>query len=292
MSALRNTVTLRTCPMNNVTPEPLVINDTNLSRAWARTFLRTLENPGTEISPLVLSLSGFNTDGTVNEDAGVRGALDALLTDMDYWDIETVAFTIFPQRYWTLAGGDRAKLFAIYRDAFPRIQAMNPRNNRRGLYFERLMMYGRGPCSGNQLEWILSQYEDHTSVRRSMLQATTFDPERDHIPDAQLGFPCLQHVTFVPSRAGLVVNAFYATQQLFDKAYGNYLGLAQLGAFMAHEMELPLARVNVNIGIAKLDRPGKTDSKLAGLISAARMCVEAATAVPLSGRRAAAEFRV
>ncbi len=73
------------------------------------------------------------------------------------------------------------------------------------------------------------------------MQATTFDPGRDHVADARLIFPCLQQVSFVPTKEGLVVNAFYATQQIFDKAYGNYLGLAQLGAFMAHEMGMPLA---------------------------------------------------
>ncbi len=46
----------------------------------------------------------------------------------------------------------------------------------RASIIERLMMYGRGPCDGNQLEWILSQYESRPGVRRSMWQATTFDP--------------------------------------------------------------------------------------------------------------------
>jgi hypothetical protein len=39
----------------------------------------------------------------------------------------------------------------------------------------------------------------------------------------------MQHMSFEPTQEGLVVNAFYATQQLFIKAYGNYLGIAQLG---------------------------------------------------------------
>jgi len=222
-------------------------------------------------------------------ESDVRDALDAVLAEMDYWDVETVAFTIFPERYWELAGGDRVKLFAIYRDAFPRIQAMNPRNNRRGLYFERLTMYGRGPCGGNQLEWIISEHNARTRVRRSKLQATTFDPGRDHVPDAQLGFPCLQHVSFVTTRVGLVVNAFYATQQVFDKAYGNYLGLAQLGAFMAHEMGISLVRLNVNVGVAKLERVTKTDIRLAALIRATRACLRSVEAsVPLSDDRCAA----
>jgi hypothetical protein len=57
-----------------------------------------------------------------------------------------------------------------------------------------------------------------------MLQATTFDPEFDHTASAQLGFPCLQQVSFEPTAAGLVVNAFYATQQLFDMNRPGFVG--------------------------------------------------------------------
>lgn len=262
--------------MSSSTPEPLVISDTDLSRAWSRLFLHVLDNPGTEVSPLVLTISGFSPDGQVAQDTTFRAALDTALADTNHWDVETVAFTIFPQRYWQLAGSDRGKLFAIYRDAFPRIRAMNMQCNRRGLYFERMVMYGRGPCDGNQLEYILSQFNGRRSVRRSMLLTAVFDPERDHVPDAQLGFPCLQQVSFVPTQAGLVVNACYATQQIYDKAYGNYLGLIQLGAFMAQEMGMPLARLNVNVGVAKLERVGKSDQRLAALIGAARACAAAA----------------
>jgi hypothetical protein len=106
-----------------------------------------------------------------------------------------------------------------------------------------------------------------------MLQATTFDPGRDHVASAQLGFPCLQQVSFEPTAAGLVVNAFYATQQIFDKAYGNYLGLAQLGAFMAHEMGTLLVRMNVMVGVAKLERITKSDSDFAPLVAAAEALV-------------------
>src|SRR3546814_15497938 len=88
-----------------------------------------------------------------------------------------------------MAQGDRAKLFEFYKMAFPFYRAQNPKANGKGLYFERLMMYGRGPCDGNQLEWILSQYDSRPGVRRSMWQATTFDPARDHSATAQLGFP-------------------------------------------------------------------------------------------------------
>jgi hypothetical protein len=252
---------------------PLLVDEPDLSKAWAKAILHVIDHPGLEISPLVLSVTGFDDNGASTENATVRQALDALLLAKGLRNVEDVAFTIFPQRIWQIAQGDRARLFDYYRKAFPRYQAMNPRDNRRGLYFERLISYGRGPCDGNQLEWILSQFNGRDGVRRSMFQASVFDPDRDHVADAQLQFPCLQHVSFEPTKEGLVVNAFYATQQLFVKAYGNYLGIAQLAAFMAHEMKTKLVRMNVIIGVAKFERISKTDPDLAPLLVAARACI-------------------
>jgi hypothetical protein len=256
-----------------VAPPPFMIDDTNLSRAWARLLLRVLDGAGTEVAPLILSLSGFDEHGAVCEDATVRQALDRLLKRKGRVAVDNVAFTIFPQRLWQMSRGDREQFFALYRKTFPRWQAMNRKANGRGLYFERMVMYGRGPCDGNQLEWILSQFGSRAGVRRSMLQATTFDPGRDHVASAQLGFPCLQQVSFEPTSAGLVTSAFYATQQIFDKAYGNYLGLAQLCAFMALEMGMPLARLNVMVGVAKLERITKSDPDFVPLVAAAQALV-------------------
>lgn len=271
---------------------PVLINEPNLSRAWAKAVLHVLDHAGTDISPLVLSVTGFDDNGVPAEAPEVRHALDVLLKGQHLRSVEDVAFTIFPQRLWQVAQGDRGLLFKFYRDAFPRYQAMNPRDNRRGLYFERLISFGRGPCDGNQLEWILSQYGQRNGVRRSMFQASVFDPERDHVADAQLQFPCLQHFSFEPTAEGLVVNAFYATQQLFVKAYGNYLGIARLGAFMAHEMKTKLFRVNVIVGVAKFERISKTDPLLSPLVVAARASLQTITSAiePISRLAASKEL--
>jgi len=254
--------------------EPVVISDSNLSRAWSHLLIELLSGAGTEIAPLVLSLTGFDDDGVASEDLALRHALDELLVRKDRLSVEDVAFTIFPQRVWEISRRDRARFFKLYSATFPRYRAMNRKANGRGLYFERMVMYGRGPCNGNQLEWILSQYHARPGVRRSMFQATTFDPGRDHVARAQLNFPCLQQVSFEPTTAGLVVNAFYATQQVFDKGYGNYLGLARLGAFMSHEMEMRLARLNVMVGVAKLERITKSDPDFAPLVAAAEALLQ------------------
>ena len=137
-----------------VAPPPTLIDDTNLSRAWARLLLQVFDGAGTEVAPIILSLSGFAQNGQAVEDPAVRRALDQLLVRKGHIVVDNVAFTIFPQRLWEMSRGDRTRLFARYSATFPRWQAINRKANGRGLYFERMVMYGRGPCEGNQLEWI------------------------------------------------------------------------------------------------------------------------------------------
>ena len=272
---------------SRMTPDrqtPLFIEDDNLSRAWSRAFLHICDHPGTTIQPLVVSLTGFTALGDVAEDVAVRSALDTCLRATGKRDIEAVAWAIFPQNLWRFAQTDRHRLFDLYKETYPRFRELNLAQNGRGLYFERLVAFGSGPIDGNQLEWIISQYLGRPGVRRSMLQAAIFDPARDHVADAQLGFPCLQQVSFVPDENSLTLNAFYATQQLYDKAYGNWLGLCRLGIFMAHEMGLTFTRLNCVSGIEKLERISKTAPSLSPVIEAARSCVSARTLVE-SGTR-------
>ena len=48
-----------------VAPPPLLIDDTNLSCAWARVLLHVLGNAGKEVAPLMLSVTGFAQNGTL-----------------------------------------------------------------------------------------------------------------------------------------------------------------------------------------------------------------------------------
>lgn len=249
---------------------PLLLQGNNLSRVWSEGFLYLVDHPSNEISPLVVSITDF-TDGEPFEDKELRAALDKALKENRKVEVHTVANTIFPKSVWRACKYDRALLFKTYKETIPRYKAWEPTKNHRGMYFERLIDFGKGPHDGNQLDFIITEFNSRTGVRRSMLQASIFDPKRDHVRSAQLVFPCLQHVSFVPNDGGLIINAFYATQQIFEKAYGNYLGLCRLGHFMAHEMRLTLERMNCVIGVEKLDFSPK--SKLSSLIEAARKVV-------------------
>ena len=64
---------------SNVATAPLTIEADNLSVAWAEILLRIVDNPGKEIAPLVVSLTGFGDDGTLAEDQVFRTKVDELL---------------------------------------------------------------------------------------------------------------------------------------------------------------------------------------------------------------------
>jgi hypothetical protein len=58
---------------------PVIIEDANLSWAWARVVMHIQEHAGKNIAPLLVSVSGFDADGAPHEDAALRRDLDVLL---------------------------------------------------------------------------------------------------------------------------------------------------------------------------------------------------------------------
>ena len=78
-------------------------------------------------------------------------------------------------------------------------------------------------CEDNGVDYIFGWegMRRQSGIRHSMLQASTFDPARDHVASAQLGFPCLQQVSFEPTQAGLVTNAARAGRSMSDTSRGN-----------------------------------------------------------------------
>ncbi len=255
---------------------PVTLAADNLSLGWGL-VLNALAKPGvTRLAPLTLTITGFDDEGVAAEIPDIREAVDDFLEAQGKRDTENVAWTIFPQQDWLIAGGDRELFFEIYTESFQRVQAFNARNNKRGSYFQRLVDLGGGGKGPNQLKWLLDEYDQHPKARRtSKFQATTFDPVRDHTSAGQLEFPCLQQVSFTFEDGGLQLNAFYATQQIARKGYGNYLGLSRLGAFVAGQMGLRFEQLNVFVGVAKMDVK-KSDPDLAALLDVVRRHLPAA----------------
>ena len=220
----------------------LTIEEDNLSVAWAKALFHVVEEG--EISPLTVVIRGF-TDGQPMEVAPIRLLLeDALGADAKGISCNEVANTIFPNSLWN-PEADRQQLYERYLRIMPRV--LKVRRNRYGVYFQRLIAYGHDAAFNggvNQLEHIIQTWHGGNH-RRSALQVAIFDPTKDHTNQRMRGFPCLQQVAFAPQGAdGLTVTGLYATQYIFERAYGNYLGLCRLGRFMAQEMGRQLTQVN------------------------------------------------
>jgi hypothetical protein len=65
----------------------------------------------------------------------------------------------------------------------------------------------------------------------------------------------MHQVAFLPNTAAhsLQVVGFYPMQYLYERAYGNYLGLIRLGQFMAKEMNLQLEAMSCVSIVAKME---------------------------------------
>lgn len=237
------------------------IEDTNLSHAWAKVFVEAMKRPKSNPAPVVITLTGF-VDGLPVEDLETRQELDKTLTAMGKNSTRVSSLMIFPYDQWVRKGRPpRDEFFTWCVERFaPRLKARDPRN-RRGLYFERMMRHPAGAGThtydGNQLKHIIDLWywcQDHGKrPRQSALQVACFAPHKDHNLQPRQGFPCLQQVSFTyDNSGGMAVSAYYPTQYIFDRGYGNYLGLCHLGAFMAHELGLELVRLNCFVARVEL----------------------------------------
>jgi hypothetical protein len=242
---------------------PKLISETNLSIAWGKAFLTTIEG-SKGLMPLTISIGGFVT-GIPVENEQIRKALDEALSRNGKYESAISAMTIFPFKYWNLMNRPHIEeLSELYLKKYlPRLRARD-RLNRSGTYFERMIAFGGVRGKGgqllneckNQLRHIVSLWPrngEGSRPRRSALQVAIFDPVKDHNGSPRSIFPCLQQVSFTYDQTGgLAVNAYYPSQYIFDRAYGNYLGLCHLGCFMGHELGLQLVRLNCFIGRPEL----------------------------------------
>jgi len=255
-----------------MTAELMTIEETDVSTAWAKAFLKVITRGVYELSPLVVTVT--MDDDPAPEVDTIRTALDKCIREFrasnnenlkKIHTVHTVANTIFPYSYWNPnAANDAELLYDRFEKAWPRLKKCS--QNKRGSYFRRLTAFRPKEVDVapiNQLQHVVDTYKSGNH-RRSALQASIFDPAFDHTNSRQLGFPCLHQVSFAPvGHNGLSVTAFYSMQYIVDRAYGNYLGLCRLGEFMAKQLGLKLKRMTCVAAIAQRGTPGK--GQLAGL---------------------------
>jgi hypothetical protein len=239
--------------------DPILISEANLSLVWARAFLKTLELPLQNPPPFAITIDGFESNSPI-EEARIRNVVDEHLHATGKNSVHASAFVIFPYSACVHRGRPAADAFFDFclNRLAPRLRA-RCQLNKRGMYFERMMKFV-GNTDGalqahNQLAYIINLWrkgrEQNWRPPHSRLQVSCIDPFHDHDGNRRPSFPCLQQVSFgydSDDTESLSITAYYPVQYVFDRGYGNFLGICQLGEFMAHELNLNLVRFTCFVG--------------------------------------------
>ncbi|WP_063803485.1 MULTISPECIES: hypothetical protein [Streptomyces] len=240
------------------------VAERDVTQAWvaACNKLDRKDNPGRTGLHTVVRIAEPTRDDPV-----FRAELDRLRTALGLWPLETVASTLFPAALAarTASAGELAER---YRRMYPAIKRYP--GNHRGTYFGRLVFYpAASKDSVDQLGTVISRLRAQAAGTKiaagyEIDLAATADTEAGadllvHTAgkdNSYIGFPCLSHLSLQLDRDQRVhAAALYRSHFMFERAYGNYLGLGRLLAYIAKQAGLACGTLTVVAGHARLDGP-------------------------------------
>jgi hypothetical protein len=235
-----------------------VVDHDNISMAWLEALGRLTECADGKAIHLAVCIRQPRQP----EDQAIRRALDGFIENARkrnrrLWPVSTVANTIFPAAFYQPhAEHARGRLYELHAKA-QRIQDRLGRESEN--YFNRLVAYPASDGDAfNQLEYIVDRMIKQRKPRKggrggalsSAYEAGLTVPDgadlRVQAPGQDRntrGFPCLSHISFTLEHDRLNLAALYRNQHFVARAYGNYLGLIRIGAFVASEVGVELAEV-------------------------------------------------
>lgn len=221
----------------------ILTSGSTISEAWLSALEALTERDGVAVN-LCVAIAD-----PCREDLGVRHVLDSFLQSQSGGQrtVTTVANTVFPQSLYRGVGTEaRERLYLSYTDrAYPVLQ--RHRENKFGTYFYRLIAYPQGQEPINQLERVVLRLRAQLANRQGLssiyeLGISTGEDEgcelRIQCPGKDTrtrGFPCLSHISLTLEGGRLHLTATYRNQYFISRAYGNYLGLSRLLAFLCKE---------------------------------------------------------
>lgn len=241
-----------------------MIDERNLSTAWLAALEFLLRGDGTGTNLMVVIRE------PVVEDSAIRRTLDAFIgTRASVFPIATVANTIFPQSLYLEHLGSKAREHLYAMHAQRRQVMLRHPASKWGTYFDRLVAWPDPRGEINQLERTIERLRMQLCRNNPLSSAYELgvsavgddDVESEagsHSPDcgtAELhihlpghdrrvrGGPCLSHLSLTLTGGRLHLSALYRNQHFIKRAYGNYLGLSRLLAFLCREVGCPMGEI-------------------------------------------------
>jgi hypothetical protein len=255
----------------------ITVDAPDTSRAWLEACTRLSEVPGKKAFHTVVRIAR-----PLQEDPHLRAELDRLRaarTKEPLYPIDTVVNTLFPAALAATCT-THDELTGRYRALYPRLQEI--RRNARGTYFGRLISYPGTPEKPQPVDQLARVIRRLDKLRTSAKWSAVYEAGTAHVADdadgecdeppqgaagpeaviraasidtQTLDFPCLSHCSFQLDSTTDTVHlaAYYRSHYMFDRAYGNYLALGHLCAWVARHASLAPGTVSVMAGCARLD---------------------------------------
>ncbi|MBL1120487.1 hypothetical protein JK364_50585 [Streptomyces sp. 110] len=249
----------------------------DISRAWLEACTRLAGLPGNRAFHTVVRI----TD-PLQEDPHLRVELDRLRaarTKPLLYPVDTVVNTLFPVELAATCATHQ-ELTSRYRALYPRLCEV--RRNARGTYFGRLVAYPGTHDKPEPVDQLARVIRRLDKLRSSAKWSAVYEAGTAHVTDDDapqeeemvptsagteapiraaaldtqtLDFPCLSHCSFQFDSATDTVHlaAYYRSHYMFDRAYGNYLALGHLCAWVARHTQLTPGTLTVMAGCARLD---------------------------------------
>lgn len=226
----------------------------NISEGWLAAVRMLDAVPSYKAIHLVLRI----IDPTA-EDPTIRNAAQQLIDDFntngasEKPDIVTTRNTIFPASYARRTDGP-AELAAYYRERYTKDGLRGFPDNKRGTYFGRVVAYPReGDATADQLTDTVRKLTAelaNRSPKSSRYEINVFNERKDRSPTS---FPCLAHISVHLHERKLHMQAIYRNEFLVGRAYGNYLGLGELQAYIAAQAGIGVGELLMTLGHVELD---------------------------------------
>ncbi len=229
-----------------------------LSEGWLDAVRLVFGVSSKKIVHLVVRITEPNV-----EDVAVRDAAQQLIdswnashrnTSREMEHIETTRNTIFPASFARRTNGPD-DLASYYRQRLTKDGLLGFTHNARGTYFGRIVAYprGDGEQTADQLSDTVRKLRaelSHRSSKSSRYEISIYNERLDRSP---MSFPCLAHLSMHLHDRRLHLQAVYRNEYLVGRAYGNFLGLAQLQSYVAGAVGLNVGELMITAGHAELD---------------------------------------
>ena len=221
--------------------------------AWVQVVAFLDTEPGHSTYHLVVRIKSAAAD------PAKLAAVNDVLIGRGKHRVDTVANTIFPSGL-AATSADVASLAERYRRIYPTLKKF-PGNDQGGTYFGRLVQFPDGGERSDQLTYTIDKMRRESAGpgrKTSIYECAIYNPKTD--AGKLSGFPCLSSCAFHLDHEHRLVYLFanYRNHSVFERALGNYLGLARLRDYVAEQIGFDPGELMVTSGHARIEG-GLTD---------------------------------